>query len=234
MKISQKTYVKPEPKSRNPYLRRTDGEMIKIVKNIESGLISIRPACFKYGLNRNTLKLFITKLSIRTLGDDFSTQIRSRMNDRRFNIDPILAANRNANAIYNRNVSNASGGDRSRLLSNLMGGLQARYGADASAYSQKNNMDNQYLGQQAEMDYNLGAMNAQALAMSDDLNARNLAAKRNFGASAASGMQRYALNQMQMNNQMNSQNAYLDVLQRVNPFFNQWLGINDLRNYNKR
>lgn len=164
----------------------------------------------------------------------YTNQIRSRMNDRRFNIDPILAGNRNANAVYNRNVSNASGGDRSRLLSNLMGGLQARYGADANAYSQKNNMDNQYLGQQAEMDYNLGAMNAQALGMSDDINARNLAAKRNFGASAASGMQRYALNQMQMNNQMNSQNAYLDVLQRVNPFFNQWLGINDLRNYNKR
>ena len=55
--------------------------MIKIVKEIESGLISIRTACFKYGLCRNTLKLFITKLSIRTLGDDFSTQIRSRMND---------------------------------------------------------------------------------------------------------------------------------------------------------
>lgn len=164
----------------------------------------------------------------------YTNQIRSRMNDRRFNIDPILAGNRNANAVYNRNVSNAAGGDRSRLMSNLLAGMTGRQGADAAAYSQKINMDNQYLGQQAEMDYNLGAMNAQALAMRDDINARNLAAKRNFGASAASGMQRYALNQMQMNNQMNSQNAYLDVLQRVNPFFNQWLGINDLRNYNKR
>jgi ATP-dependent Lon protease len=76
-----KSYVKIEPKSRNPYLRRTEGEMIKIVKEIESGLISIRAACFKYGLCRNTLKLFITKFSIRTLGDDFSSQIRSRMND---------------------------------------------------------------------------------------------------------------------------------------------------------
>ena len=81
MKNYPKSYVKIEPKSRDPYLRRTDGEMIKIVKEIESGLISIRTACFKYGLCRNTLKLFITKLSIRTLGDDFSTQIRSRMND---------------------------------------------------------------------------------------------------------------------------------------------------------
>lgn len=164
----------------------------------------------------------------------YTNQIRSRMNDRRFNIDPILAGNRNANAVYNRNVSNAAGGDRSRLMSNLLAGMTGRQGADAAAYSQKINMDNQYLGQQAEMDYNLGAMNAQALAMSDDINARNLAAKRNFGASAASGMQRYALNQMQMNNQLASQKAYLDVLERVNPFFNQWLGINDLRNYNKR
>ena len=55
--------------------------MIKIVKEIESGLISIRTACFKYGLCRNTLKLFITKFSIRTLGDEFSNQIFSRMND---------------------------------------------------------------------------------------------------------------------------------------------------------
>jgi hypothetical protein len=81
MKIKQKSYVKLEPKSRGPYLRRTDGEMIKIVKEVESGLISIRTACFKYGLCRNTLKLFITKFSIRTLGDEFSNQILSRMND---------------------------------------------------------------------------------------------------------------------------------------------------------
>lgn len=164
----------------------------------------------------------------------YTNQIRSRMNDRRFNIDPMLAANRTANAVYNRNAASASGGDRSRLLSNLMGGLNARYGADANAYAHKNNMDNQYLGEQAEMDMNLGNMNARGLMMSDDINARNMAAKRNFGASAASGLQSYALNQMQMKNQMNSQDAYLDVLQRVNPFFNQWMGIDSLRARNKR
>ena len=81
MEIKPKLHVKLEPKSRDPYLRRTDVEMIKIVKEIESGLISIRTACFKYGLCRNTLKLFITKFSIRTLGDEFSMQIFSRMSD---------------------------------------------------------------------------------------------------------------------------------------------------------
>jgi hypothetical protein len=39
MEIKQKSYVKIEPKSRDPYSRRTDGEMIKTVKEIESSLI---------------------------------------------------------------------------------------------------------------------------------------------------------------------------------------------------
>lgn len=81
MENKPKLHVKLEPTSREPYIRRTDAEMIKIVTEIQSGLISIRTACFKYGLCRNTLKLFITKLSIRTLGDKFSNQILSGMND---------------------------------------------------------------------------------------------------------------------------------------------------------
>jgi hypothetical protein len=55
--------------------------MIKIVRGIQSGLIGMRSACFKYGLNRNTLKLFITKFSMRNLGDEFSNPIFSAMND---------------------------------------------------------------------------------------------------------------------------------------------------------
>jgi len=81
MEIKPKSSVKLEPKSREPYIRRTDAEMIKIVKEIQSGLIGIKTACFKYGLCRNTLKLFITKLSIRTLGAELSNQMLSRMND---------------------------------------------------------------------------------------------------------------------------------------------------------
>jgi hypothetical protein len=81
MEIKPKLRVKIEPKSREPYIRRTDAEMIKIAKEIQSGIIGIKTACFKYGLCRNTLKLFITKLSIRTLGNELSNQMLSRMND---------------------------------------------------------------------------------------------------------------------------------------------------------
>jgi len=81
MKNKKKKGKRVEPKSVTPYVRRTDAEMIKIVREIHSGLIGVRSACFKYGLNRNTLKLFITKFSIRNLGDEFTNPTFSAMND---------------------------------------------------------------------------------------------------------------------------------------------------------
>ena len=41
--------------------------MRKIIEEISSGSIGIRAACIKYGLNRNTLKLWMTKLRIHIL-----------------------------------------------------------------------------------------------------------------------------------------------------------------------
>jgi hypothetical protein len=48
--------------------------MAKIVGDIKSGVISIRRACLKYGLNRNTLKLWITRINLRTLESVMSTK----------------------------------------------------------------------------------------------------------------------------------------------------------------
>lgn len=80
MQVKVKKRNKIEPKSKIPYVRRANSEMVKIVKEIQSGLLNIRSACLKYGLCRNTLKLFITKYSVRTLGDKNSGKIFSVMN----------------------------------------------------------------------------------------------------------------------------------------------------------
>ncbi len=58
---------KVEGRSREPYKRRKESEMIKIVKEVNDGIISKRSACIKYGLNRNTLTRFIRQYSIRNL-----------------------------------------------------------------------------------------------------------------------------------------------------------------------
>ena len=51
--IVKKRY-KPSVLSRDPYKRRLESEMIKIVTEVNSGMIGKRAACLKYGVNRNT------------------------------------------------------------------------------------------------------------------------------------------------------------------------------------
>ena len=43
--------------------------MKKFIEEISSGSIGIRAACIKHGLNRNTRKLWMTRLNVRTLAD---------------------------------------------------------------------------------------------------------------------------------------------------------------------
>lgn len=70
MKETKKPKNKLEPKSQTPYLRRSEVEMAKIASEIRSGLLGIRTACLKYGLCRNTLKLYLIKQALRTLAKD--------------------------------------------------------------------------------------------------------------------------------------------------------------------
>ena len=81
MKQKKLKKKKIEGKSRDPYKRREESEMIKIILEVQTGIISIRAACLKYGLCRRTLRLWITRLSVRTLGDDLSNQLLSSMTD---------------------------------------------------------------------------------------------------------------------------------------------------------
>jgi hypothetical protein len=79
---------KKEPKSRknplskDPHKRRSESEMLKIVTEINSGRIGKRAACIKYGLNRNTLALFIRKFSVRTLGEPLGSQLYHDMTEK--------------------------------------------------------------------------------------------------------------------------------------------------------
>ncbi|KYP15357.1 hypothetical protein [Flavihumibacter sp. CACIAM 22H1] len=79
--MQEKKKSRPSPLSRNPHTRRDENEIRKIIAEIESGSIGIRTACFKYGLNRNTLKLWMTRLSIRTLSDNKKNPITCSMAD---------------------------------------------------------------------------------------------------------------------------------------------------------
>jgi len=79
--MQEKKKYRPSPLSRVPYVRRTEDEVKKIIEEITSGSIGIRAACVKHGMNRNTLKLWMTKLSVRTLVDNKKRVILSSMEE---------------------------------------------------------------------------------------------------------------------------------------------------------
>ncbi len=65
--------------SREPYKRRSEAEKQKIVFEVTKGLIGIRAACRKYGLNRNTLKNWMENICLPNLGDTISDESPSPM-----------------------------------------------------------------------------------------------------------------------------------------------------------
>lgn len=81
MEKGTKKRSKPSVLSRDPYKRRPESEMLRIVTEVHSGRIGKRAACQKYGVNRNTLAKFIRKLSVRTLGNALSTELLSNMTE---------------------------------------------------------------------------------------------------------------------------------------------------------
>jgi len=60
--------------SREPYKRRSEAEKQKIVYEVSKGLIGIRAACRKYGLNRNTLKNWMESICLPNLGDTIADE----------------------------------------------------------------------------------------------------------------------------------------------------------------
>ena len=79
--MTEKLQKKQRPSilSRYPHKRRKKSEMVKIVSEINNEMITKRAACVKYGLNRNTLALFIRQHSVRNFSNEISNQFFSSM-----------------------------------------------------------------------------------------------------------------------------------------------------------
>lgn len=81
MKKDKRKYKRIDAKSRDPHRRREESEMGRIVQEVQSGLVGIREACFKYGLCRGTLKLWITRLTVQKFSGNLSSQFLASMTD---------------------------------------------------------------------------------------------------------------------------------------------------------
>jgi len=86
MPVQKKIRRKVYPKSKDPYKRRSESEMSRIISEIQQGVIGKRSACHKYGLTRNTLHLWITRLAIGKLDSNLSKDLLADMNENQQNI----------------------------------------------------------------------------------------------------------------------------------------------------
>ena len=151
---------------------------------------------------------------VKPMYNPYEGQIRSAMANRRFNIDPLLNANMVANAVGNRNIRNAAN-SRGEMMGNYGASQNQRMAGDAAAWAQKSNMDNQYLGEQAQMDANLGANRAQMDWMAQDYNLKNKTATNQFLGQGFNDLGQFAQMQQLMGNQTNNDAMLANILRSV-------------------
>lgn len=141
----------------------------------------------------------------------YTGAIRSTMARRRMNIEPARLANSRSRAISNYNLANINANTGSNLAARTQAAAD-EYASNANMYATKQNADNAYLGEYANTLNNLGQQFVQSENMYNDLNARNRAAARNFGATATSQLGKWSQVNRLMQNQYNRDQMTLPFL----------------------
>lgn len=142
----------------------------------------------------------------------YTGAINRAMASRKLNIEPTLAANRRSRAVARNNMARLN----PNTGMNLAYGNQlatGEYAQNASVYANRDNANNQYLGEYANMMNNLGQQYIQNTVLTNDLNARNRAAARNFGATAAGQLGQWSQTKEKMRNQARRDRQILPYLQ---------------------
>lgn len=141
----------------------------------------------------------------------YAGAVRSTMARRRMNIEPARLANSRSRAISNYNLANINANTGANLAARTQAAVD-EYASNANMYATKQNADNAYLGEYANTLNNLGQQFVQSENMYNDLNARNRAAARNFGATATNQLGKWSQVNKLMQNQYNRDQMTLPFL----------------------
>jgi len=142
----------------------------------------------------------------------------NRMRNRSFDVDPMLEANRAAERRGRYNLRNTAR-TRGELLSGYAPLSAARSRADMEAYSRREQAENQYAGQTAQMEANIGQQRASTRMRIDDMNARARANKRNMLGTGLSQASQYAQLRKQRQGLQEADQARVQMLKEMYPQF---------------
>jgi hypothetical protein len=141
-------------------------------------------------------------------------QSMNLMRSRRYNANPELENNRLQQSTYLRNLRQGAA-SQSQYLGGLQAGSTMKQRADAETYARKQNTDNQYIGQEAEMLGNFGAQRAQTNLTIQDINDRNASAKKSYIPTALSQLQQYSQNARMTKNLKGRDAQLMDIYKKM-------------------
>ena len=148
------------------------------------------------------------------------------MSNRRFDVNPLLEANMSAERVAGRDLAQASGSG-GRYLAGRGSLAASRMRADAQAYSTKQNADNQYRAEEAQLRGSLGSESAQNRWRVGEANSMNRAARRQHLGAAATGVSNWAQTQQLMRNKKNVDMMGLETMVGTDYFADRYKGFND-------
>lgn len=161
-----------------------------------SGLSSLAPTLYNWIQGMQTPEQEVPQIN------PYSGTIQRTMANRRMNINPMIEANRTSRSISNYNAANLNANTGSNLAFRTQVAAEEMRN-NANIFAAKQNADNQYKGEYADMLNNLGQQYMASNQYTNDINAANRAAARNYTGTAASQFGQWSQVQQQMNNQMN-------------------------------
>ena len=165
------------------------------------------------------------QLNAEALQNPYEQQAYSQM-PTEFNINSPLNDARSSLQNYNRNV-NSSGNSRGELMANYGAGMNRYNEQVGSLYAQKNNMENQYATNRAQMLNEQGVRRAGIVGQVAQQNMASAAIPgnmfRQYAGAAASDLGQMGSVNRQMNNQQTNQDYYMKVLMNNLKYGNAWM-----------
>lgn len=152
-----------------------------------------------------------TTFNERDFINPYATSSQRLMRNRRYNIQPELEANASNAAAYNRRLREL-GLSRGQIVGGLQAGNVAKTRSDAEVLARAQNINNQYLAEQAQFDYGVGSDMINRRFQLRDYNLRNEAARKNYMAAGLSQLSQYSQTQQLQKNQALRDQQRLNLL----------------------
>ena len=140
------------------------------------------------------------QINSRDFYNPYAGKVENLMANRRYNIQPVLERNMASENALRRNLTNIAASP-GQLSSNLLGASAARMRADAAAYAQKSNIENQYRGEEANTLNALGRQMSSTDIWAENANQQALARQRAYMGAGAGQLSQWAQMQQLMGNQ---------------------------------